>query len=120
VLLGSVFLGIAVESLVVTPVDTPLILLLGFGGLGMGVAFSSLIGHLTAAVERDLAADLSGVLSTNSEIAAALGVATFGTLYLALADAGTASIAADALTWVAAALALSALLAAAAAYRATA
>jgi hypothetical protein len=93
--------------------------LLGFGGLGMGVGFSSLIGQLTATVRRELASDLSGVLSTNSEVAAALGVATFGTLYLALAQDGDMASAVNALTWVAAALGGSALVAAAAAYRAT-
>jgi MFS family permease len=116
-LLGAVFLAIAVEGLFSVPQGAPLVVLLGFGGLGMGVGFSSLIGHLTAAVRLDVASDLSGVVSTNSELASALGVAIFGTLYLALAQDRNATIAVDALVRVAASLGVSALLAAVAAYR---
>jgi hypothetical protein len=115
-LLGAVFLAIAVEGQFSVP-QAPLVVLLGFGGLGMGVGFSSLIGHLTAAVRRDVASDLSGVVSTNSELASALGVASFGTLYLALAQHHDATIAVDAFALVAASLGGAALLAAAAASR---
>jgi hypothetical protein len=72
-LLGSVFLSSALEGLIFTPRGVPLVVLLGFGGLGMGAGFRSLMGHLTATVRRDLASDLSGVVSTTSEVAAALG-----------------------------------------------
>jgi hypothetical protein len=58
-----------------------------------------------------------GVVSTNSEIASALGVAGFGTLYLALAQDHDATIAVDAFALVAASLGGAALLAAAAASR---
>jgi hypothetical protein len=116
-LLGSAFLGIALEALADAPQGPALAPLLGLGGLGMGAGFSSLIAQLTAAVKAELASDLSGIVSTNSEVAAALGVAIFGTLYLALAHTGDAV---HALTWAAASLGASALLAAAAAHRATA
>jgi MFS family permease len=119
-LLGSAFLGIAVEGLLAVPQGAALVVLLGVGGLGMGVGFSSLIAHLTAVVQRDLAADLSGVLSTNSEVAAALGVALFGTFYFALAQGGNQATAVHALTWVAASLGACGFLAAAAAHRVTA
>jgi MFS family permease len=116
-LLGAVFLAIAVEGRFSVPQGAPLVALLGFGGLGMGVGFSSLIGHLTAAVRLDVASDLSGVVSMNSEFASALGVAVFGTLYLALAQDHDATIAVDAFALVAASLGGTALLAAAAASR---
>jgi hypothetical protein len=116
-LLSAVFLVIAVEGRFSVPQGVPLVALLGFGGLGMGLGFSSLIGHMTAAVRLDAAPDPSGVVSTNSEIASALGVAGFGTLYLALAQDHDATIAVDAFALVAASLGGAALLAAAAASR---
>jgi hypothetical protein len=119
-LLGAAFLSIALAGLISTQHGAPLVVLLGAGGLGMGIGFSSLIGHLTAAVERELAPDLSGALSTNSEVFAAIGFAVFGTLYLALVQDGDVVSAARALSSVAAALGLSALLVATAAYRAIA
>jgi MFS family permease len=118
-LLASAFLAITLEGLISTPRDAPLILVLGCGGLGMGIGFSSLISRLTGEVRRELASDLSGVLSTNSEVFSAIGVATFGTVYLALAGTDGAASAVDALRWVTAALGVSALLASAAAHRAT-
>jgi len=120
VLLGSAFLAIAAEGLLFTPQGLPLVVVLGCGGLGMGVGFSSLIGELTTEVERDLAPDLSGVVSTNSEVFSAVGVATFGTLYLALVHADDAESAVHALRWVTIALGACALVAAAAAHRARA
>jgi MFS family permease len=119
VLLGSAFLAITLEGLVFTPQGLPLIVVLGCGGLGMGIGFSSLIGQLTTEVERDLAPDLSGVLSTNSEVFSAIGVATFGTLYLALVRTDSGESAVHALRWVTIALGASAFLAAGAARRAT-
>jgi MFS family permease len=118
-LLGSAFLAITIESVIFTPRDAPLIVVLGCGGLGMGIGFSTLIGRLTGEVRRDLASDLSGVLSTNSEVFSAIGVATFGTLYLALADTDPAASPVHALRWTTAALGACALLAATAAHRAT-
>ena len=64
-----------------------------------------------------MASDLSGAVSMNSELASALGVASFGTLYLALAQHHDATIAVDAFALVAASLGGAALLAAAAASR---
>ena len=116
-LLGAVFLAIAAEGHFSVPQGAPLVALLGLGGLGMGTGFSSLIGHLTATVRLDVAPDLSGVVSTNSELASALGVAVFGTLYLALAQDHHPTIAIDAFAPVAASLGGVALLAAAAAWR---
>jgi len=116
-LLGAAFLGIAAEGHFSTPQGAVLVALLGLGGLGMGVGFSSLIGHLTATVRPGVASDLSGVVSMNSELASAVGLAVFGTLYLALAQDHDPTLAVDAFALVAAALGGVALLAAAAASR---
>ncbi|HXS44796.1 MAG TPA: MFS transporter [Solirubrobacteraceae bacterium] len=60
----------------------------GLGGLGLGINFSAIIAHLSAAVPAGYAPDISGVSSTTAAIGGALGVAAFGTLYLSLAHLG--------------------------------
>ena len=89
---------------------------LAAGGLGLGIQFSALIAHLSNAVPPRYAPDISGVSTTLIQIGGTVGVAAFGTLYLALAADG----ATHAFAMVTAALAVAALLAAAAAYRSTA
>ncbi len=95
-----------------------LIVLLAIGGFGLGIQFSSTIGHLTTSVAPAYASDISGVTSTTSQIGGALGVAAFGTLYLSLAPLG-AGPATHAFAIVTAALAALILPAVIAAYRAT-
>ena len=58
---------------------------LGAGGFGLGMAYSSLLGRLTAAVPPDEAADLSGLVNTSAQVAAVAGVAVYGTVYFVLA-----------------------------------
>jgi MFS family permease len=58
---------------------------LGAGGFGLGMAYSSLLGRLTAAVPPEEAADLSGLVNTSAQVAAVAGVAACGTVYFALA-----------------------------------
>ena len=72
--------------------EVVLVVLLGVGGLGLGLQFSALVGHLTNAVAPRYAPDISGVSTTVMQIGGAVGAAGFGTLYLALAgsDATTA------------------------------
>jgi EmrB/QacA subfamily drug resistance transporter len=65
--------------------------LLGFGGFGLGLQFSALIGHITRIVPADYAADVSGVTTTTTQIGGAVAVAAFGTLYLGLAHPGSSS-----------------------------
>jgi MFS family permease len=66
-----------------------LIALLGVGGLGFGLSTTALLAQLVAAVPVEYAADISGLYNTNSQMAAVVGVATFGTAYLGLVtDAG--------------------------------
>ncbi|EFL29371.1 probable actinorhodin transporter [Streptomyces himastatinicus ATCC 53653] len=96
-----------------------LLVLLGLGGLGLGISSHSLISHLTNAVERRYATDLSGVISTNAQLAGTVGVAVFGTLYSGLAPAPGASAATEAFTTVTAVFAVLALISAGAALRAT-
>jgi len=68
-----------------------LVVLLGAGGLGLGTQFSALIVHLTNAVADSYAHDISGVTTTTTTIAGAIAIAAFGTAYLSLASAGSAT-----------------------------
>jgi Major Facilitator Superfamily len=71
---------------------------LGVGGFGLGLQYSSLLGHLTEAVPNRYAPEISGVSTTGIQIGGAVGIAAFGTLYLgtrsfALTAAGLAALA---------------------------
>jgi MFS family permease len=68
-----------------------LVVLLGAGGLGLGTQYIALIAHLTSAVAARYAPDISGVTTTTTQIAGAVGIAAFGTVYLSLAADGTAT-----------------------------
>jgi hypothetical protein len=59
--------------------------LLALGGLGLGTAFATLIAHLTGAGPSRFAPDISRVSTTTLQIGGAIGVAAFGSIYLALA-----------------------------------
>ncbi|MDG6100795.1 MFS transporter [Dactylosporangium aurantiacum] len=80
-------------------------------GLALGAAFSPLIGVALAHVPPAVAADASGVVATVTQLAAVLGVATFGTVYLSLAPAPSAAAVTDATLCVASLLAAAATLA---------
>ncbi len=56
------------------------------GGLGLGTVFTTLLGHLTSAVPTRHAPDISGVFTTTGQIGGSIGVAGFGSLYLATAS----------------------------------
>jgi MFS family permease len=60
------------------------------GGLGLGTVFNALMGHLTSAVPSRHAPDISGAVSTTSQIGGSIGVAGFGSLYLAAVGAHAA------------------------------
>jgi hypothetical protein len=96
------------------PEGAVLAVLLGIGGLGMGVGFTALVARLTDAAPPGNEADLSGGITTTSELAGVFGVAIFGTVYLALADTPVHAIAIVAIGFGAAAI-----LSAGAAYRLT-
>ncbi|MDL4818348.1 MFS transporter [Actinomadura opuntiae] len=79
-LLAAVYLAIGLAH----PDGVLLVVLLGFGGFGLGLGFASQLGRATADVPARLAPDLSGIVNTNSQLSAVAGVAVFGTLYLGL------------------------------------
>jgi len=85
--LGSLILAAAFAAVSASPAPGPfLVAALGAGGFGLGMAYSSLLGRLTAAVPPGEAADLSGLVNTSAQVAAVAGVAAFGTVYFALAS----------------------------------
>lgn len=119
-LLAAAYLAISAVAHSGRPNDFLLLVLLAAGGFGLGTGFATLIGHLTNAVPEGYAPDISGVATTALQIGGAIGVAAFGSLYLALASQpghqleASRSFAATSLT-----LGAAALLAAVAAYLTT-
>ena len=92
--------------------------LLAAGGLGLGIQFAALLGHLTNAVPPRFAPDISGVSTTVLPIGGGLGVAAFGAVYLSLAERPGVA-AGDAFAGTTLCLAATALLAAAGAWLTT-
>jgi predicted MFS family arabinose efflux permease len=87
--LGALAMVLAYLALGAAGLDgrpNPLVLagILGLGGFGFGVTTAALLDRLMAAVGDEHAADLSGLYQATSQVAGVAGVATFGTLYLAL------------------------------------
>src|SRR3984885_15162302 len=119
VLLSAAYLAIGVALL--TGHDGNLLLgtLLACGGLGLGTQFATLMGHIMGAVPARFAPDISGVTSTTTHVGGALGVAGFGSLYLALAATPGSTHASHAFGLTSLALAVAAAIAAVGAYLAT-
>lgn len=115
-ILGAGYLAISVGPSPDRYGGAVLIAMLGVGGFGLGIGFSSMIGHLTTAVPDRYAPDIGGVVTTVAQLGGVVGVATFGTLYVALAAGVDPSTAFGVTT---AGFAAAALLAAAAGYLAT-
>jgi predicted MFS family arabinose efflux permease len=61
-----------------------LMTLLGVAGLGLGMGFTGMLGHLTGSVTAERAADVSGLFNTATRTGGVIGTAAFGTVYLAL------------------------------------
>jgi MFS family permease len=120
VIMALAYLGITAGVATGLTAGGWLIALLGVGGFGFGLTTTALLAHLTSAVSGDAAADLSGLYNTNSQVAAVVGIACFGTLYLAVAGDQSVGEAQHAFATVCGAFGLTALLAAAAARRAVA
>jgi hypothetical protein len=59
-------------------------ILQGVNGLGLGLAYSPLLGTMLSRIPVTDAADASGVISTTAQISQVVGIATFGTLFLNL------------------------------------
>jgi hypothetical protein len=99
-----------------------LVVLLAAGGFGLGIQFSTLIGHLTDAVPARFAPDISGTSTMTLLLGGATGVALYGTLYLTLHPGGPAAgaeVADHAFAVTTLALGAAALLSATCAYLAT-
>jgi MFS family permease len=69
-------------------------------GLGLGLAFSPLMGLMISRVPLADAADASGVINTLTQLGQVTGVATIGTLFLNLDGSGTPRTSAHAITTV--------------------
>jgi predicted MFS family arabinose efflux permease len=94
-IVGYLLLAIAYEAIAAAlfagrPPDIVLYVLLALGGFGLGTGFATMIGHLTSSVPTRCAPDISGVSTTVLQIGGAVGVAAFGSLYLAEAAGGGA------------------------------
>jgi MFS family permease len=118
-LMAAAYFGIGASVVNGQAAGGLLIILLGIGGFGFGLATTALLAHLVAAVPVEHAADISGLYNTNSQVAAVVGVATFGTAYLGLVAQGGQATAMHAFAIIAMTFAMMALLAAIAAARAT-
>ncbi|MBT2207422.1 MFS transporter [Actinomadura sp. NEAU-AAG7] len=80
---GYLVLAAAYFTIGLTHADgAALVVLLGFGGFGLGLGFAPQLGRLTSGVPARLAPDLSGLINTNFQLAGSAGLAVFGTLYL--------------------------------------
>jgi MFS family permease len=116
-LLAAAFAGTSGSLLAGQGGEAVLLVSFGFGGLGLGIQFEALTGRMTAAVRPRYAPDISGVSSTLIQIGGSIGVAAIGALYLDLAPGAAHATHAFGVTT--AALAGLAVLASAAAFRAT-
>lgn len=91
--------------------------LLAVGGFGLGMTFSATLSQLTTAATSKHAADISGVFTTSLQVAGAIGIAGFGTTYLAAIGHPGSAGATHAFAIVTAVFALAAVAASATAYR---
>lgn len=88
---GYGVLGVAYAAITATlftgHADGPLLItLLGVGGLGLGLGINSMIARITSAATPRFAPDISGVHTTVLQIAAALGIAVFGSVWFGVVD----------------------------------
>ena len=118
--MAGAYLALATGAAAGGAMGPALVTLLGLGGLGFGVNTAALLSHLTQAVPRDRAPDVSGVYQTTGQLAGVVAVAGFGALYLALAHEPGLAAATHAFTVVCGAFAFTAAVAAASAWAARA
>ena len=118
-LLAAAYLAISITQLTGHRGNLLLVALLAGGGLGLGTQFATMMGHIMGAVPARFAPDISGVTSTTTQVGGALGVAGFGSLYLALAASPGSAQASHAFGITSLALGVVAALAAIGAYLAT-
>jgi MFS family permease len=84
VILAAGFAGLAASLAAGNTNGVLLMALLGVAGLGLGTAFTGMLGHLTSSVTGEHAAGLSGLFNTTTRAGGVIGTAVFGTAYLAL------------------------------------
>jgi MFS family permease len=117
--LAAAFAGIGVSLLAGNTSGVLLMSLLGVGGLGFGAAFSGVLAHLTGAVSSRHAPDMSGLFNTTIRLGGVIGVAVFGSAYLAMAPQPGPQAAIHGFAVIAFAFAATALAGAVAAYLST-
>jgi MFS family permease len=83
--LAAAFAGIGASLVAGDTSGALLMTLLGLGGLGFGTSFSGALAHLTGTVSSRHAPDMSGLFNTTIRLGGVIGVAIFGSAYLALA-----------------------------------
>ncbi len=85
-LLAAAYVGIADAVRSGRPALAVFLVLLAFGGFGLGLSFPALIGIITSSLGPDDAADASGLIGIASQLGGVIGVAGLGTLYFAQVD----------------------------------
>jgi len=103
------FAGTAIIAALHIGIGPLFIILLACGGFGWGTFSTAMTAQLSAIVAPEHVPDLSGILATAPPLAAVVGIATFGSLYLALTAAGGAANAMHAFAIVNGAFAVTAL-----------
>lgn len=89
-LMASAFAGTAILAALHIGIGPLFIILLGCGGFGWGTFSTAMTAQLSAIVAPEHIPDLSGILATAPPLAAVVGIATFGSLYLGLTVSGGA------------------------------
>jgi MFS family permease len=84
------FAGTAIIASLHIGIGPLFIILLACGGFGWGTFSTAMTAQLSAIVAPEHVPDLSGVLATAPPLAAVVGIAIFGSIYLALTAAGGA------------------------------
>jgi MFS family permease len=118
-LLALAYFAISIETFAGQHAEALLVVWLGIGGFGLGTMFTVMLDHLTTHATPRYASDISGVFTTSLQVAGAIGVGTFGTVYLDLVVHPGPSQASHAFAIITATYGGVGLLAAAMAYRAT-
>jgi MFS family permease len=118
-LLAAAYFAISAGLFADRESEALLVALLGAGGFGLGVTFSAMLDHLTTAATPRYAADISGVFTTCLQVAGTIGVAALGAAYFSLNSSPGPDSARHAFAVVTAAFAVTALVGASLAYRAT-
>jgi MFS family permease len=89
--MASAFAGTAILAALHVGIGPLFIAVLACGGFGWGLFSTAMTAQLSAIVAPEHAPDLSGVLATMQPLSAVIGVAVFGSEYLALSAAGGAA-----------------------------